>query len=71
MSSIVDNLILMRFVELESELRRVLSVLKVRDSRYDPALREVVIGETGMELRKAFNEATAVLSGTAQPVERS
>ncbi len=71
LSSIVDNLLLMRFVELESELRRVLSVLKVRDSRYDPALREVVIGETGMELRKAFNEATAVLSGTAQPVERS
>lgn len=71
LSSIVDNLLLMRFVELESELRRVLSVLKVRDSGYDPSLREVVIGEAGMELRKAFNEATAVLSGTAQPVERS
>ena len=71
LSAIVDNLLLMRFVELESELRRVLSVLKVRDSRYDPALLEVVIGETGMELHKAFNEATAVLSGTAQPLERS
>ena len=71
LSSIVDNLMLMRFVELESELRRVLSILKVRDSRYDPALLEVVIGPTGMELHKAFNEATAVLSGTAQPVERS
>jgi len=34
-------------------------------------LLEVVIGPTGMELHKAFNEATAVLSGTAQPVERS
>ncbi|MFV2948429.1 MULTISPECIES: ATPase domain-containing protein [Pseudomonas] len=71
LSSIVDNLLLMRFVELNSQLRRVLSILKVRDSRYDPALLEVVFGEGGMELHKAFNEAAAVLSGTAQPLERS
>ncbi|MCU1734738.1 MULTISPECIES: ATPase domain-containing protein [unclassified Pseudomonas] len=71
LSSIVDNLLLMRFVELGSELKRVLSILKVRDSRYDPALLEVVIGAGGVELHEAFNEATAVLSGTAQPLERS
>lgn len=71
LSSIVDNLLLMRFVELGSELKRVLSILKVRDSRYDPALLEVLIGAGGMELHKAFNDATAVLSGTAQPLERS
>jgi len=71
LSSIVDNLLLMRFVELNSQLRRVLSILKVRDSRYDPALREVVFGSGGMELHKTFNEAAAVLSGTAQPLERS
>lgn len=71
LSSIVDNLLLMRFVELNSQLKRVLSILKVRDSRYDPALLEVCFGQKGMELHKAFNEAAAVLSGTAQPLERS
>ncbi|SNS48336.1 circadian clock protein KaiC [Pseudomonas japonica] len=71
LSSIVDNLLLMRFVELNSQLKRVLSILKVRDSRYDPSLREVCFGAGGMELRNTFNEAAAVLSGTAQPLERS
>ncbi len=42
LSSIVDNLMLMRFVELDSQLRRMLSILKVRDSHHDPALHELL-----------------------------
>lgn len=67
LSSIVDNLLLMRFVELESELKRLLSILKVRDSDYDPALLELIISAQGIELHKAFTQATAVLSGTPAP----
>lgn len=69
LSSIVDNLLLMRFVELDSELKRLLSILKVRDSEYDPALLELVIGSNGIELNKAFRQATAVMSGTASVVQ--
>lgn len=69
LSSIVDNLFLMRFVELDSELKRLLSILKVRDSEYDPALLELVIGSNGIELNKAFRQATAVMSGTASAVQ--
>lgn len=68
LSSIVDNLLLMRFVELESELKRLLSILKVRDSYYDPALLEMIISDHGIDLQKAFTQATAVLSGTPAPV---
>lgn len=68
LSSIVDNLLLMRFVELDSELKRLLSILKVRDSRYDPALLELIISDHGIDLQKAFTQATAVLSGTPAPV---
>lgn len=68
LSSIVDNLLLMRFVEMNSELKRVLSILKMRDSFYDPALFEVVISQNGIALNKAFKHASAVLSGTATPV---
>ena len=67
LSSLVDNLLLMRFVEINSELKRVLSTLKMRDSTYDPALLEVVFDEQGLRLKKAFRNATAVLSGTAIP----
>ncbi|MDD2058900.1 serine/threonine protein kinase [Pseudomonas sp. GD03860] len=71
LSSIVDNLLLMRFVELDSELKRLLSILKVRDSYYDPALLELIISDQGIDLKKAFTQATAVMSGTATPVQGS
>ncbi|MCO7596742.1 MULTISPECIES: ATPase domain-containing protein [Pseudomonas] len=67
LSSIVDNLLLMRFVELDSQLRRMVSILKVRDSHHDPALHELCLGPQGITLRKAFEGASGVLSGTAVP----
>lgn len=67
LSSIVDNLWLMRFVEFDCKLRRVLSILKVRDSDYDPALHEVLIGTQGISLHKAFAGAFGVLTGTPVP----
>ncbi|MGC1328849.1 MAG: serine/threonine protein kinase, partial [Pseudomonas sp.] len=68
LSSIVDNILLMRFVEYEAELKRLLSILKVRDSVYDPSLLELVIDERGIDLNKAFKHAEAVLSGSASAV---
>ena len=65
MSSLVDNLFLMRFVELNSELKRSFSILKMRDSAYEPALLEALIGNQGVRLEKNFSQATAVLSGSA------
>ncbi|MDD0843167.1 ATPase domain-containing protein [Pseudomonas sp. Gutcm_11s] len=53
LSSIADNLLLMRFGEKGSELQRQLSILKVRDSAYDPSLLEVVIGGPGISVKKA------------------
>nr|WP_276583894.1 ATPase domain-containing protein [Pseudomonas sp. RIT-PI-AD] len=70
LSSIVDNLFLMRFVELDSELKRLLSILKMRDSTYDPSLLEVIINEHGVDLSKAFKNAATVLSGSATPLPK-
>ncbi|MFJ4433453.1 ATPase domain-containing protein [Pseudomonas sp. NPDC089395] len=67
LSSIVDNLMLMRFVELDSQLQRMLSILKVRDSHHDPALHALHFSAQGISLRKAFEGACGVLSGTPVP----
>ena len=67
LSSIVDNLFLMRFVEYRAELKRALSVLKMRDSLYEPSLLEVVISNRGIELARSFGDAATVLSGSATP----
>lgn len=62
LSSLVDNLLLMRFVELDAELKRSLSILKMRDSAYEPALLEALIDSQGIQ---NFCHASAVLSGSA------
>ncbi|MBY8949387.1 MULTISPECIES: ATPase domain-containing protein [unclassified Pseudomonas] len=67
LSSIADNLMLMRFFEIQSELRRTLSILKVRDSFYDPSLLEVVIRDQAVDLRKVSTNAPSVASNSALP----
>ena len=67
LSSIVDNLLLMRFVEHDARLKRMLSVLKVRDSDFDPELHEFVISHNGITLRQSFAGVSGVLSGTPVP----
>ncbi|MBA1296443.1 serine/threonine protein kinase [Pseudomonas lurida] len=67
LSSIADNLMLMRFFEIQSELRRTLSILKVRDSFYDPSLLEVVIRDQAVDLRKVSRNAPSVVSNSALP----
>jgi circadian clock protein KaiC len=62
LSSIVDNLILMRFFEHRSELSRTLSILKVRDSAYDPSRFEVVIRDQDVFLKKALCNEPSVSS---------
>nr|WP_218626614.1 ATPase domain-containing protein [Pseudomonas sp. dw_358] len=70
LSSIVDNILVLRFVEHESELKRLLSILKIRDSNYDPALVELIVNDHGVDLRKAFKNAEAVLSGSASTISK-
>jgi circadian clock protein KaiC len=64
-SSLAENLIYLRFVELRSQLYRLLSVLKVRDAEYDGSLREFHITNEGIRLQKTFESAEAILSGAA------
>jgi circadian clock protein KaiC len=67
MSSMVENLIAMRFVEHRSAARRLLSVVKVRGSGFDPALREFVIEDgRGISLAGAFEGSEELLSGFAR-----
>src|SRR5271169_1367608 len=49
-SSIVDNLILMNFVELGTMLRRAITVAKARGSQHEFVTREYTIGPGGISL---------------------
>ena len=66
--AIIDNILLLRFVELRSQLYRMLSVLKMRESDNDPALRLFSITSDGIDVAETFESAEAILTGQARPV---
>ncbi len=62
-SSICDSIILLRYVEVYGEMRRALTVLKMRGSMHDKEIREFNIDGSGMHLGKAFRNVTGILAG--------
>jgi circadian clock protein KaiC len=64
--SLAEVLVLMRYVELQSKLFRLISVFKVRDGAFDPTIREFVITDTGIAVGEPFEGLEAVLSGIAR-----
>ena len=60
-SSIVDNIILLSLVEINSSLRRCMTVVKARGSAHQFDSREYVIGRGGIELRPAVESALAAM----------
>jgi circadian clock protein KaiC len=51
---LAENIILMRYQQVDARLRRLLSFVKLRDSAYDDAVREVSITARGMEVSDPF-----------------
>lgn len=68
LSADINNVILLRYVELRSQLYRLISILKVRDSAYDPSIREFKITEQGLDVAESFASAEAILTGLARPL---
>jgi len=66
LSTIAENLILLRYVEVRLQLRRLISIVKMRDSDFDSSLREFRITSAGIELAETFASAEAILSGFPQ-----
>ncbi len=65
-----DNLLFLRYVELESQLYRLISILKMRESGYDAAIREFRITDQGIDVAPTFASAQAILTGVARPTSR-
>ncbi len=62
-STITDSIILLRYVEMFGEMRRGLTVLKMRGSMHDKEIREFTINGTGMHIGAPFRGVTGILSG--------
>ncbi len=67
-SAIMENILFLRYVELRSQLYRLISVLKARRTGHDPALREFTITGQGITIARTFASAEAILTGLARPL---
>jgi len=63
-STLTDSIILLRYVETFGEMKRGITVLKMRGSMHDPDIREFSIDREGMHVGRPFRHVTGILSGT-------
>ena len=62
-STLTDSIILLRYVEMFGEMKRGLTVLKMRGSAHDKAIREFTIDVGGMRMGRPFRNVTGILAG--------
>jgi circadian clock protein KaiC len=71
-SALTENLVLLRYAEMETGLRRMISVVKQRESAHNSSLRELVISSAGLDVIDGPAHPSSVysapgLSATLQP----
>jgi circadian clock protein KaiC len=65
-SPMVESTILLRYVEVRSHLFRLITVLKVRGTPHQTAMREFRITSSGLQVAATFESAEAILTGSAR-----
>ncbi len=68
LSFIVDTIILLRYVEIESAMQRALLVLKMRGSDHAKDIRRFEIGQRGIRIIERFEGQEGLLSGSPRRV---
>jgi circadian clock protein KaiC len=63
-STLTDSIILLRYVEMFGEMKRGMTILKMRGSVHDKGIREFTIDKGGMHLGRRFRNVTGILAGT-------
>ena len=65
-SFLADDILAMRFIELNGELRRVLSVVKMRMSAHSSEIRQYSITAHGLEVGDVLRGYTGIITGVPQ-----
>ena len=68
LSFLVDCIIALKPVEIESSIRKALVILKMRGSDHDKHLREYEITPTGIKITSAFQNYEGIITGTPRKV---
>lgn len=68
LAEVTDAIIFLRTVELYSQRRRSITIMKLRDAEPDRAVREFSIGDGGITVAEPFAGAEGILTGVARPI---
>ncbi|WP_435093218.1 ATPase domain-containing protein [Halorubrum sp. N11] len=68
-SYLADNIVFLRHLELEGEMRKAIGVLKKRTSDFERTIREFQITEDGIVVGDPLSDIRGILSGTPEIVE--
>jgi circadian clock protein KaiC len=63
-STLTDSILLLRYVETYGEMKRGMTVLKMRGSIHQKDIREFTIDQDGMHIGRPFRNVSGVLAGT-------
>jgi circadian clock protein KaiC len=67
-STTTDSIILLRYVEMFGEMRRGITVLKMRGSMHDKGIREYTIDNQGMHIGLQFRGVAGILAGNPKQI---
>ncbi len=61
---LVDSYVLLRYVEIESAIRKAILVLKMRGSDHDKGIRQFEVTSRGIEVQSPFEGRDGIMSGS-------
>jgi circadian clock protein KaiC len=68
-TALIENILILRYGELRSRLHRLISILKLRGSEYDPTVRRLEISNEGMGVVGEFHGAEDILMNSGVRTE--
>lgn len=69
-STLADNIVLLRHLEVYGEMRKAIGVLKKRTSDFERTIREFRITEDGITVGEPMSNLRGILGGTPEVVDR-
>lgn len=68
-SYLADNIVFLRYVEVEGQIRKTIGVLKKRLSDFEKSLHEFEITRSGLKVKKPLTGLQGILSGAPEATE--
>jgi circadian clock protein KaiC len=66
LSAVAENILLLRYVEITSEVQRLFSIMKLRESSFDSSIRPFAISSRGIEMLEKLEGVERTLTGYAE-----